>query len=68
MLKIVDTQPPQEGVTITIDELARQGAQRTLDAEVAEYIEWHAHERGEDGRRLVVRNGRAKARKRRRAR
>lgn len=67
MLKIVDTQAPEEGVTITIDELARQGAQRmlaaALDAEVAEYIERHAHERGEDGRRFVVRNGRAKARK-----
>jgi len=67
MLKIVDTEAPEEGVTLTLDELARQGAQRmlaaALEAEVAEYIERHAHERGEDGRRLVVRNGRAKARK-----
>src|SRR5688500_16555238 len=34
-----------------------------LEAEVAEYIERFADERDEDGKRLVVRNGRAQERK-----
>jgi len=34
-----------------------------LEAEVADYIERFADERDEDGRRLVVRNGRARERK-----
>ena len=50
-------------VTPTLDELAREGAHRMLAAalelEVAEYISRHAGERGEDGLRRVVRNGRA---------
>jgi transposase-like protein len=44
-----------------IDVIVREGARAMLAAalreEVAAYIEAHAHERGEDGRRLVVRNG-----------
>lgn len=67
MLKIVDTQVPEEGVTLTLDEIARQGAQRmlaaALEAEVAAYIERYAHALDEDGHRLVVRNGHARARK-----
>src|SRR5438093_1077587 len=46
-----------------IDEIVREGARRmlaaALDAEVAAYIDAHAHERDDDGRRLVVRNGHA---------
>ena len=45
-----------------LDELLRQGAQRMLqaaiEAEVHEYVEQHRQSVGEDGRRLVVRNGR----------
>jgi transposase-like protein len=54
-------------IEVTLDELAREGARRmiatALEAEVGEYVERHAGERGEDGRRLVVRNGRARERK-----
>jgi transposase-like protein len=55
-----------EGVTPTLDELARQGARQmialALQLEVAEYIEDHAQLRDADGQRLVVRNGKAKPR------
>src|SRR5689334_21316254 len=44
-----------------IDEIGREGARRVLaeelQAEGDAYIAVHAAERGEDGRRLVVRNG-----------
>jgi transposase-like protein len=44
-----------------LDELVREGARRmlaaALEAEVAAYVEAHAGEVDEDGRRLVVRNG-----------
>src|SRR3954471_13970005 len=56
-----------EGITVTLDELAREGARRmiatALEAEVADYIERFADERDAGGKRLVVRNGRARARK-----
>ena len=45
-----------------LDELLRQGAQRMLqaaiEAEVHEYVEEHRGSVSQDGRRLVVRNGR----------
>lgn len=51
----------------TLDELAREGARRmiaaALEAEVNEYVGALIEERAEDGRRLVVRNGRARERK-----
>jgi hypothetical protein len=34
-----------------------------LEAEVAAYVEWFADERDEDGKRMVVRNGRARERR-----
>jgi transposase-like protein len=49
-----------------LDELVCEGARRllaaALEAEVAAYIEAHAGERDERGRRLVVRNGHAEPR------
>jgi putative transposase len=52
---------------VTLDDLAREGARRmiatALEAEVEEYVAGFAEERGEDGKRLVVRNGRARERK-----
>jgi transposase-like protein len=49
-----------------IDEIVRDGARRmlaaALEAEVAAYIAAHAGEVDADGRRLVVRNGHARAR------
>jgi hypothetical protein len=52
---------------VTLDELAREGARRTiaaaLEAEVDDYVSSFADEVDEDGRRLVVRNGRGKERR-----
>lgn len=52
---------------LTLDELAREGARRmlsaALEAEVAAYLEQHRGERDEAGHALVVRNGRAQARR-----
>ncbi len=49
-----------------IDDIVRDGARRmlaaALEAEVAAYIDAHAGQLDEDGRRLVVRNGHAVAR------
>jgi putative transposase len=54
-------------IAVTLDELAREGARRmiaaALKAEADEYVERFAGERGEDGKRLVVRNGRARERR-----
>jgi len=51
---------PQEPVSL-LDQLVRDGARQmlaaALQAEVAAYIEQFADVRGDDGRRLVVRNG-----------
>jgi putative transposase len=53
-------------VAVTLDELAREGARRmiaaALEVEVEQYVASFAGEVGEDGKRLVVRNGRAKER------
>jgi putative transposase len=54
-------------VVVSLDDLAREGARRmiatALEAEVGEYVERFVDERGEDGKRLVVRNGRARERR-----
>jgi putative transposase len=55
-----------EDATPTLDGLAREGARRmiaaALEAEVGEYVASLAGEVDEDGKRLVVRNGRARER------
>jgi putative transposase len=52
---------------VSLDDLAREGARRmiaaALEAEVDEYVCSFTDEVGEDGKRLVVRNGRARERK-----
>ena len=52
---------------VTLDDLAREGARRmiaaALEAEVGQYVSAFAGEVDEDGKRLVVRNGRARERK-----
>jgi transposase-like protein len=57
----------EEIVAVTLDDLAREGARRmiatALEAEVADYVAAFAEERDGDGKRLVVRNGRARERK-----
>ena len=54
----------EEIVAVTLDDLAREGARRmiamALEAEVADYVAAFADERDDDGKRLVVRNGRAR--------
>jgi putative transposase len=64
MLKVVNTD--SKSFQSTLDEIARQGAQRllveALDREVADYIGEHAGEVDEKGHRLVTRNGRANPR------
>jgi putative transposase len=55
-----------EGLAVTLDDLAREGARRmiaaALGAEVDEYVASFVDELDEHGRRLVVRNGRAQER------
>jgi putative transposase len=69
MLKVVaDAGESQPGdVSLTLDEIAREGARRmlaaALEAEVAAYLERYRDERDERGHALVVRNGRARPRK-----
>ena len=54
-------------IAVTLDELAREGARRmivaALEAEVDEYVASFVDELDEDGKRLVVRNGRARERR-----
>ena len=54
-------------IAVTLDDLAREGARRmiatALRVEADEYVASFAHEIDEDGKRLVVRNGRARERK-----
>lgn len=56
-----------EQATVTLDDLAREGARRmiatALEVEVEEYVASFAEELDEDGKRLVVRNGRARERR-----
>ena len=65
MLKIVENEAVREE-GYTLDTLAREGARRmlmsALEEEVAAYVERHAEARDGEGRRLVVRNGQARAR------
>src|ERR1700730_6477931 len=69
MLKVVekqDTREASEGL-LPLDEIAREGARRmlieALKAEDDDYVERHRGERDEQGRALVVRNGRGQGRK-----
>jgi putative transposase len=66
MLKVVADGAAREDLAAGLDEIVREGARRMLAAaledEVAAYIAAHAADRGEDGRRLVVRNGHARPR------
>ncbi len=64
MLRVLTDEPTRDDPTPSmLDEIVREGARRmlaaALEAEVAAYVEAHADERDDEGRRLVVRNGRA---------
>lgn len=65
MLKILETAPEVNSAT-PLDEVIRGAAQqvlaKALEVEVADYLERHREQRDEDGRALVVRNGKARPR------
>jgi putative transposase len=67
MLSVVTDEAVRSELTMSLDELAREGARRmlaaALEAEVDAFLAAHAAERDEGGRRLVVRNGHAPARR-----
>jgi putative transposase len=70
MLKVIggpENRDQEENEAPSLDALAREGARRmliaALEEEVAAYVERHTDERDADGRRQVVRNGKARARK-----
>src|SRR5512146_2061778 len=69
MLKVVEDPAACAELAAGLDEIVRDGARRmlaaALQAEVDAYLAAHAGERDEAGRRLVVRNGRARPRERR---
>src|SRR5512143_2494350 len=66
MLKVVEDAAARVELAAGLDEIVREGARRmlaaALEAEVEAYLAAHAGERDEAGRRLVVRNGHARAR------
>ena len=59
-------QIPEASTNDVLSEILRDGARemlgKAIEAEVADYLAAHAHERDADGHRLVVRNGHAVAR------
>jgi len=62
MMKLVTPKADdRKDFELTLDEIAREGARRLLvhclNLEVEDYINRHAEEVDENGRRLVVRNG-----------
>jgi putative transposase len=66
-VRTLHVESDDDGIRGTLDELAREGARRmiaaALEAEVDEYVSSFTEEIDEDGKRLVVRNGRARERK-----
>ena len=68
MMKLLAPKVPErKEFELTIDEIAREGARRMLvhclNLEVEEYINQNTNAVGEDGRRLVVKNGVGRPRK-----
>lgn len=67
MLKIITQEGETPEENISLDDLAREGARRmiqaALEVEVDEYINRLKNERDENGRAMVVRNGKAKSRR-----
>jgi putative transposase len=66
MLSVVTDALAHDELRVDLDAIVREGARRmlaaALEAEVDAYLAAHAAERDESGRRLVVRNGRARQR------
>src|SRR5512135_437436 len=65
MVKVVEDAATRVELAAGLDEIVREGARRmlaaALEAEVEAYLAAHAGERPGAGRRLVVRNGHARA-------
>src|SRR5947209_6990490 len=66
-VRMLHVERDDEAIRVTLDDLAREGARRmiaaALEAEVDDYVSSVTDEVGEDGKRLVVRNGRARERR-----
>lgn len=66
MLRITANPAESQDFAQTLDEIAREGARKllieALGLEVAAYVDRHKNVRDENGRALVVRNGKAKPR------
>jgi putative transposase len=66
MLSVITPELADSELRPDLDAIVREGARRmlaaALEAEVDDYLAWHAAERDEGGRRLVVRNGHARQR------
>ena len=56
-------QIPEDAAKDVLNEILRDGARemlgKAIEAEVADYIAIHGHQRDADGHRLIVRNGHA---------
>jgi transposase-like protein len=68
MLNLVtESNQERQELVITLDDIAREGARRmlveALRLEVDEYVKRHAAHRDDNGRALVVKNGKAQTRK-----
>ena len=67
MLRVVEKDQNEKQEAQTLDDIAREGARRmlghALQAEADEYVGRHANERDDDGRSMVVRNGKGRPRK-----
>jgi putative transposase len=67
MFNLLSAGSADEDTRSMLDELCQQGAAKMLaiylEAEVADYVDRHSDDLDQDGHRLVVRNGRGKARK-----
>ncbi len=67
MLRVVPGEAGREDLALTIDDIVSEGARRmlavALEVEVDAYIDAAKAHRDEEGRAMVVRNGRARARK-----
>lgn len=67
MLRVVENDPNEKQEAQTLDDIAREGARRmlghALQVEADAYVGRHAKERDEDGRSMVVRNGKGQPRK-----
>jgi putative transposase len=67
MLRVIESEKDRKQEIQTLDDIAREGARRmlieALQAEVSDYVDLYAGERDEEGRAVVVRNGKARPRK-----